>query len=105
MPTRASIAIFKNSVDYDEDIAQPFVPASIFEAAKRVTESKGCELVKSRDGMYIVKYSETGPFPQKMRNETWLPVYIARVQQWSSGGIKKEEFQNFTESEIKKETE
>ncbi len=95
MPTRASISIFKNSVDYDEDLAQPFVPESVFEAAKRVIQSKGCELIKARDGLYIVKYSETGPFPQKMRDEAWLPVYVARVQQWSSGGIRQSEFQNF----------
>ena len=95
MPTRASIAIFKNSVDYDEDLAQPFVPESVFEATKRVIESKGCEMVKARDGLYVVKYSETGPFPQKMRNDTWLPVYIARVQQWASGGIKKSEYESF----------
>jgi len=90
---KASIAIFQNSVEY-EDVTQPHVPKEIFETAKRVIENKSCELVKLRDGLYIVKYSETGPFPQKIGDE-WLPIYVARMHKWSSGGIKKSEFEEF----------
>lgn len=89
MNHKASIAIFKNSTETD-DLSQPRVPDDVFEAAKRVIENKGCEVIKARDGLYVVKYSETGPFPRKV-NDEWLPVYVAKIHAWASGGIKATE--------------
>lgn len=85
-----SIAIFKNSAAYHDY----HIPKEIFEAVKRVIENQSCELVKIQTGVYIVKYSPTGPFPQKI-GEEWLPVYIARLEQWSSGGIRKSEYEDW----------
>lgn len=91
---RASIAIFKNSVPYEENQGQPLVPSIIFDTVKKVLDTKGCEFVKTRDGVYIVKYSPTGPFPDPIGND-WLPVYVARLEKWSSGGVKKSEMNNY----------
>lgn len=95
---RASVAIFKNSVEYEEDIGQPLIPAIVFETAKKVIETQGCELVKTRDGLYIVKYSPNGPFPNQI-SQDWMPVYIARIEKWSSGGIKHKEFEDYGEKQ------
>ncbi len=93
---RASVAIFRKSFDEIEQSSNPTVPNELFDAAKRVIETHGCELIKTRKGMYIVSYSESGPFQKKISNE-WLPVYIAHVYSWSSGGIKKTEMKEFEE--------
>ena len=96
---RASIAIFRNDPEFGyEDASRPIVPDSIFEVAQRVIESKGCEFIKSHNGVFIVRYAEHGPYQSHVSDE-WLPVYIARVEKWSSGGIKRSEFENFIESE------
>lgn len=96
---RASIAIFKNLHSYDEDTGQPIVPAEVFEAAKKVIENQGSEIIKARDGLYIVKYSPTGPFESnegvRFYNDQWLPVYIARIESWSSGGIRQSEMDQY----------
>lgn len=89
----ASIAIFKNSATYKET-SQPTVPDELFTVAQRVIEQKGCELFKAKDGVYVVRYSETGPFPQSLGKE-WMPVHIIRLEQWSSGGIKCSEYKEF----------
>lgn len=99
MNNRASIAIFKNAIEYDEDTDKPFVPSIIFETAKKVAETKGCELVKTKNGLYVVKYSPTGPFVDtRLSGDDWLPVYIARIEKWSSGGIRKNEMPNLGKS-------
>lgn len=91
---KASIAIFHNQQEYEKD-NHPIVPDLIFETAKRVIKNKSCEFVKCSDGIYIVKYSETGPWNTPILKDEWMPVYIARVEKWSSGGIKTEEMQEW----------
>lgn len=88
------MAIFRNQTESVSETSQPHVPKEIFEAAQRVIQSKSCELIKTRSGVYIVKFSENGPFPEKVGND-WLPVYVARLEKWSSGGIKREEMREF----------
>ncbi len=89
---KASIAIFKNIATAKFEDTCPQVPNAVFDAANRVIENKGCEFIKTKSGAYIVKYSETGPFSTQ---EGWLPVYVARIEQWSSGGIKEDEMVDF----------
>lgn len=96
MPYPASIGIFQNHTD-DEgrpNVPKPMVPDEVFAAAKRVLESKGCEYIRSGTGMYVVKYSEFGPFQTKTGSD-WHPVYIAKLQTWISGGIRLEEMRSY----------
>ena len=94
MSHKASVAIFKKSINYPGDISRPSVPDKVFQAVKRVVKSKGHEIVDVDGGFYIVKYSKSGPFKKKLGKE-WLPVYVSRVDSWSSGGIKKSEMEEF----------
>ena len=96
MEHKASIAIFHKSINYTDDTTQPHTPDTVFEAAQRVIESKGSEMIKSRDGMYFVQYSETGPFNAKI-DDKWLPVFIMRLREWQSGGITENEMKKFNE--------
>lgn len=101
---KASIAIFQKKIDYPKREVKPEVPDDVFEAALRVIENKSCELVKTNGGIYIVSFSETGPWQletSKLIQQNWLPVYIARMEKWSSGGILESELQQFNESKIK----
>lgn len=98
MPSKASIAIFQKSHTYEEKVSKPVVPDAVFKAAKRVMKSKKHELVEVDGGFYIVKYSPNGPFQRPM-GDSWLPVYVARIDSWSSGGVKKEEFDLWSEQQ------
>lgn len=91
---KASVAIFKNKVDYPEDVSCPTVPQELFEAAKKIIESKSCEIVRTKSGVFIISYAENGPFSTKI-NDEWLPVYIMRLHQWSAGGITKSEMSEY----------
>ena len=93
---KASIAIFKKSIE-TESVSKPICPDDVFLAANRVLQSKSIELVKCPEGMFVVSYSATGPFSEHLSDE-WLPVYVARIETWSSGGIKKQEIQKWAES-------
>ena len=98
---RASIAIFQKKIDYPKREVKPEVPNEVFEAAKRVIENKSCELVKTSSGIYVISYSETGPWnaeTSKLTLQNWLPVYIARMEKWSSGGITQSEMKEFNVS-------
>ena len=90
---KASIAIFRKSIEYD-DKSTPLVPDEIFEAATRVIQTKGMETVRTSDGFFLVKHSETGPFKEQISDD-WLPVYIARISAWSSGGIRSKEMEDY----------
>jgi len=92
--SKASVAIFQKSIDQEEHESCPNVPKDVFDAAIRVSENKGSELVKSRDGLYFVQYSEHGPFSEHI-GEKWLPVYIARALKWTSGGIRQTELDEY----------
>ena len=92
---RASIAIFKGEFEYPTSESCPVVPKSLFEAIQRVIKNKGCEFLKSRDGIYIVRYSETGPYQEQMNGDEWMPVYVAKVFHWASGGVKKTEMKEY----------
>lgn len=96
--TRASISIFPQKVEYSDHRPRPETPPEVFEAAQRVIEKKdGCELVRSKSGLYVVTYSETGPTNDPAGWDGWLPVYVAKVVQWSSGGIRQTEMDKFLE--------
>ena len=88
---KASTNIFQNESKYDSDN----VPSEVFEATKRVLENKNCELVRTNQGVYVVQYSESGPFRNNALKKDWMPIYIIRIQQWSSGGLTNEEFQQY----------
>lgn len=90
---KASIAIFQKSAD-EEHISCPNTPDEIFEAAKEVIANKSQKIIRLASGTYLVEYSPTGPFSAPTPGE-WLPVYVAKLLKWSSGGIKKEEFEKF----------
>lgn len=95
---RASIAIFPKKVEYSDDRPCPETPLEVFQAAQRVIENKaGCELVRTKSGLYIVQYSETGPGNDPAGWVGWLPVYIAKVVEWASGGIRQQEMDTFIE--------
>ncbi len=89
---QASIGIFQQSVQ-SKNIPSPETPIEVFEAAKRVAESKSEEIIRHRTGIYLVEYSETGPFKHAMSG--WLPVRITKATRWSSGGIKESEMLEF----------
>lgn len=91
---RASIGMFQKKVDYPRE-SRPIVPDEIFEAALRVVKSKNSEIIKSANGLYLVQYSESGPWINKAENIDFLPVWVARIQSWCSGGIKTSEMENF----------
>lgn len=96
---KASIAIFQKQVSYKREV-KPDIPDELFEAALRVSQNKGCELVKTKSGIYVVSFSETGPWTngtEELTLKNWLPVYIARMEKWSSGGITQEELHNYIE--------
>ena len=59
--SKASVAIFKKSVDYNDESVTA-VPDEVFEAAKRVAESKITEVLRLRDGFYVLQYSLTKDF-------------------------------------------
>ena len=95
---RASVAIFQREVTYPEG-SRPFVSSELFEAALRITaDKKGCEIVKTRNGLYIVQYSDSGPWQEKSVAGEYLQVWIARIHSWSSGGIKKGEMDEYLTS-------
>lgn len=94
--TRASIAIFSKKVENSDSRPSPETPPEVFEAVQRVIEKKdGCELIKSRSGLYIVTYSETGPGNDPAGWDGWLPVHVYKVAEWASGGIRQEEMDEF----------
>ena len=90
----ASIAIFRNKADHDTS-TRPQVPQSIFEAAKRVEESKQTEIIRTNMGIFVVTFSETGPFIEKEVADKWMQVAIYRMEQWASGGIKLSELEAY----------
>lgn len=94
MDNRASIAIFQQSTE-TEDQTKPITPDEVFLAAKEVQETKGIKIVRNRMGVFVVSYSETGPFSEKEFAADWIPVQILVLKQWASGGIKKTEMEDF----------
>lgn len=95
---KASIGIYQRDAKYDDNGSCPLVPDTVFEAAKRVIDSKGQEVLKTKDGFFIISYSENGPFVDaKLKN--WLPVQVIRIKQWISGGIKTEEIEQYNQAE------
>lgn len=101
--TRASVAIFPNKLDYSDNRTRPLTPPEVFEAASRVAQNKGCELIRSSTGLYVVQYSKSGPGKTAEGWNGWLPVYIARIETWCSGGIQELEMQEFIDSKEKKQ--
>lgn len=104
--TRASIAIFPRTIDYTDNRTKPEVPDELFKIAQKLVEEKqGCELVRDKTGLYIVMYSESGPGKKREGWENWLPIYVAKVQSWSSGGIKESELANYLKEQEKRNEE
>lgn len=96
---KASIGIFQKSIEQTQQ-TQPEVPDEVFEAALRVIESKGCEVVKTNEGLYLIKFNENGPYETHMSDE-WLPVYIAKAVRWISGGISVSQRDQFVQEKEK----
>jgi len=96
--TRASIAIFPKKVEYSDDRPCPETPPEVFEAVQRIVKNEsGCELIRCKSGLYVVTYSKSGPGNDPVGWEGWLPIYVAKVAQWSSGGIRQKEMNEFLE--------
>ena len=93
----ASIAIFSRKGEYADNRSCPVTPSEIFEAAIRVMESKNPEVVRTKEGMYVIQYSPTGPTNQREGWSGWLPIYVAKIRSWSSGGIKEDEMNRYLE--------
>ena len=74
------------------------MPSELFEAVLRVAKEKNCEVIKSRNGVYVVQYSESGPWKEQSVAGEYLPVWIMLVQSWSSGGIKINEMAEYLNS-------
>lgn len=90
---RASIAIFHNSITYSDSSQATEIPDEVFEAAKRVSVTKKTEVI-TNNGFYVVEYSENGPFVEHVDN-SWFPIKIYRVEEWSCGGITHREIKDF----------
>ena len=102
--TRASIAIFPKHIDYSDNRAKPDIPDAVFEAAQRLTGHKhGCELIRNKTGLYIVAYSKSGPSKRPEGWESWLPVYVAKIETWASGGIQESELHEYLSKETENE--
>lgn len=97
MHHKASVGIYQRELKYDDNSSCPLIPDVVFETAKKVLETKGHEIVKTKDGFFLVSYSETGPFTDISSNE-WVPVQVVRLKQWTTGGIKNEEMKNYDPS-------
>ncbi len=96
MGNKASVAIFSKKAEYpDKRSSCPEVPDEVFEAALRVSETNTCELVRTGTGFYIIAHSPTGPSSKPEGWNGWLPVYVAKVREWSSGGIRESEMQAY----------
>lgn len=87
----SSINIFQNSVP--DGAESNISPPELFEAAQRVTKTKRDEILRHRTGIYLIQYSENGPFQSHIPG--WLPIHVTRVLKWTSGGIREEEFQQY----------
>lgn len=102
--TRASIAIFPKKIEYSDERPRPEIPPKVFEVVQTIIRNKnGCELVRTKSGLYIIAYSETGPGNDPAGWEGWLPVYVAKISQWASGGIRQEEMNEFLEEKENEE--
>lgn len=100
---RASIAIFPKKVEYSDNRSKPEIPDEVFEAVKRVSTNKdGCELIRNKTGLYIVAYSKSGPSKRPEGWENWLPVYVAKIESWASGGVQIQELFEYEQSKEKR---
>lgn len=82
---QASISIFKRSTLTNQHISRPFVPDELFQIAELVVSDKQTRIITALDAVYVIQYSETGPF--KNKEDNWMPVFVYKLEQWSSGGI------------------
>ena len=93
--TKASIAIFRNQhPESNSLIVTPFVPDEVFQAIERVLVNKNIEKIKTTEGVYFIEYSETGPFNEPI-SDVWMNVKVTKLLQWSSGGVKKSEYESY----------
>lgn len=97
MELKSSIAIFQQSAETNDD-TQPMTPAEVFAAAEDVAKSKGTRVVRNRQGIFVVTYSETGPFNEPHLASEWLPVQVYVLKQWASGGIRQQEMEAYYEA-------
>ena len=95
---KASIAMFKRSVDYSTD-HNPTVPPELFEATERVIQNKSTEILKTKGGFYVLSYSESGPWQEIDVKGDFLPIWIARINSWSSGGVRETEMDAYKHSQ------
>jgi len=94
--TRGSVSIFSKKVENFDKRPRPEIPPDVFKVAQKIIKKKGGgEIVKNKSGLYVIMYSETGPTNNPAGWEGWLPVYVAKIVQWTSGGIRQEEMSEF----------
>ncbi len=90
---KASINIFQKEIEKNS-ASDPYVPKEVFSAAQIIIQAQsGCELIRTGQGVYLVQYSDTGPFRSHV--DGWLPVYIIKLRQWNSGGITADEMHEY----------
>ena len=96
MLNRASVGIFQKKINKKKE-TKPSIPDEIFELAKKVEKDRNTEILRTKDGFFIVTYSENGPF--SIRTEGWMKVQVFCIREWQSGGIKTEELQKYESKE------
>lgn len=97
MKNRASIAMFQKSTE-TEDETQPITPSEVFEAAKEVEKTKQTKVVRNSRGVFVITYSESGPFNEPHLASEWMPIQVYVLKQWSSGGIRLQEMEAYDEN-------
>lgn len=92
--SKAHIGIFQNKLEPVKE-TRPECPEEVWVAAKNVLETKQTQMVRCKSGLYVISYSDNGPFNKDVQknklNPKWLPLYIIRVIQWTSGGIQEQD--------------
>lgn len=98
---KASICLFRKSSPPSKHVCQPYVPNEVFEAAAKVARTQETEVVRKTDAIYVVVYSETGPWKEGAilsTEDKWLPVCVYKIDQWSCGGITEKEYNLYSEN-------
>jgi hypothetical protein len=94
MEYRASIGIYQQASETESE-TRPITPPEVFEAAKVVANTKETKIIRNRMGVFVVTYSETGPFNEPHLSQDWLPVQVYILKQWASGGIRRHEMNDY----------
>ena len=94
---QSSICLFKNSLQYEKTGTVIDLPEEMFLATQRVINNGKAEVLHIPQGFFVIEPSEYGPFTELAGD--WLPVKIYRIEKWTMGGMREEEFLAFSEKE------